>query len=187
MNVIFLDIDGVLITIHSKENEDIEKRIKILKEICEENNCKIVISSSLKNTIDEETMETNNEFINYILNCFKKYNIECIGRTPTVEKKKDNIYYISTWKEDEIRLYLYKHPEIKHYCIIDDDDLAPNNSDLNKVRKHLVKTIYYSNNKEEEGLLEEHKNKIQEILKLENEISKLINIKKRNNTLKKQR
>ena len=34
----------------------------------------------------------------------------------------------------EIRLYLFRHPEIEHYVVIDDDDLGPNNSDLNKVR-----------------------------------------------------
>ena len=87
--------------------------------------------------------------------------------------------YISSWKEDEIRLYLYRHPEIEHYCIIDDDDLAPRNSDLNKVRNHLVKTIYYSANKEEEGLLEKHKSEVGDILKLDNDIKKLILRKQR--------
>ena len=41
----------------------------------------------------------------------------------------------------QIRLFLFRHPEIEHYCVIDDDDLAPKKSDLNKVRKHLVKTL----------------------------------------------
>lgn len=78
------------------------------------------------------------------------------------------------WKEDEIRLYLFRHPDIDHYCVIDDDDLAPYDSDLNKVRDHLLTTIYYSDNPEEEGLLYEHKEKIGELLQKENEIRKLV-------------
>ena len=182
MNVIFLDFDGTLNTIHYSSNNDIERRIKILSDICKEYDCKIVIEASSKDSIDEETMETNNEWLKFIFDCFNKYNIECIGRTPNVEKKLSNHSYISCWKEDEIRLYLYRHPEIDHYCIIDDDDLAPRNSDLNKVRNHLVKTIYYSNNPEEEGLLEKHKSKVGKILKKDNEIKKLV--LRKNNKIK---
>ena len=80
------------------------------------------------------------------------------------------------WKEDEIRLYLYRHPEILHYCIIDDDDLYDLNkkSDLDKVRDHLVKTVYYSDNHEEEGLLPKHKYLIKDVLRKQNEIGKLV-------------
>lgn len=172
MNVIFLDFDGVLDTIHYKTDVDIEKRIKILADICYECDCKIVIEASAKSAIDEETLETDEEWIKKILSLFKKYNIECIGRTPNVEKKTSECSYLTMWKEDEIRLYLFRHPEIKHYCVIDDDDLGPNNSDLNKVRAHLVKTLDYSENPKEEGLLEAHKEGVLKALKLENEIRK---------------
>ena len=58
------------------------------------------------------------------------------------------------------------HPEINHYCVIDDDDLAPRNSDLNLVRDHLITPLYYSEeNPEEEGLLASHKELVGEILK----------------------
>ena len=43
MNVIFLDFDGVLDTAHYKSLVDIERRIKILADICKEYNCKFVI------------------------------------------------------------------------------------------------------------------------------------------------
>lgn len=176
MNVIFLDFDGVLNTVHYSSNEDIEKRIKILADICHTYDCKVVIEASAKDAIDEETMETDSKWIQYIFDCFNKYGIICIGRTPKVEKRLNSYSYIPIWKEDEIRLYLYCHPEIKHYCIIDDDDAIPI-SDLNKVRNHLVKTINYSNNKEEEGLLEKHKLEVGKILKKENEMLKIIEIK----------
>ena len=165
MNVIFLDFDGVLNTIHYSSDSDIEKRIVILSEICKEYDCKIVIEASLKNTIDEKTMETSNEYVNLIFNLFEKYGIECIGRTPSIRKQLSTSSYTPIWKEDEILLYLQNHPDIKHYCVIDDDDLAPHNSDLNKVRNHLVKTIFYSNNPHEEGLLEKHKEEVGIVLK----------------------
>ena len=174
MNVIFLDFDGVLDTIHYDSKNDIEKRIKILADICHEYNAKIVIEASAKNLIDEETMEVKNEWVKYIFHLFEKYGIECIGRTSNVIKRYNNNFYTSIWKEDEIRLYLFRHPEIEHYCIIDDDDLAPHNSDLNKVRNHLLKTIYYSDIPEEEGLLPKHKEEIGKILKKENKIRQLI-------------
>lgn len=53
-NVIFLDFDGVLITYHYQSDKDIERRIKILADICNYYDCKVVISSSMKNTIHEE-------------------------------------------------------------------------------------------------------------------------------------
>lgn len=174
MNVIFLDFDGVLDTMHYSNNIDIEKRIQILANICKEYDCKVVIEASSKDAIDEETLKTHSEWIKFIFACFDKYGIKCLGRTPNIKKKYNDNSYTSIWKEDEIRLYLYRHPEIEHYCIIDDDDLAPHSSDLNKVRNHLVKTIYYSSNPEEEGLLEKHKLEVGQILKLDNEIKKLI-------------
>ena len=60
--------------------------------------------------------------------------------------------------------------EVEHYCVLDDDDRGPNNSDLKKVKDHLVRMVYYSHNADEEGLLESHKEEIGEILKKENEV-----------------
>ena len=175
MNVIFLDFDGVLCTYSCQSDEEIESKIKILADICHEFNCKIVIEASAKIAINEDNMEIESDWVNFIFDMFKKYKIECIGRTPNVCKRYNDYTYTSMWKEDEIRLYLYRHPEIEHYCIIDDDDLQLfNNSDLNKVKEHLVRTLYYSKNGDEEGLCASHKEKIKEILKKENKIRNLV-------------
>ena len=174
MNVIFLDFDGVLYTVHNESKEMVEERIRILSKFCIEYNCKVVISASIKEAIDEDTMHTYNDSIKFIFDCFKKYNIDCIGRTPSIVRKVNDCSYISIWKEDEIRLYLFRHPEIDHYVVIDDDDMYPYNSDLNKVRNHLVKTIYCSKNPDEEGLLEKHMYDVGRTLKEDNEIKKLI-------------
>ena len=183
MNVIFLDFDGVLDTVHYSSNEDVEKRVRILSEICKDYDCKVVIEASAKDAIDEETMEVYGEWVKFIFKLFKKYGIECIGRTPNVEKKTSNYSFVPMWKEDEIRLYLFNHPEVEHYCVIDDDDLGPKYSDLNKVRDHLLQTIYYSDNPDEEGLLESHKEEVGKILKKDNEMKKLSS--KRGNNKKK--
>lgn len=91
MNVIFLDFDEVLNTFHYNSLEDIEKRIRILADICKDFNCKVVIEASFKDVIDEETLEViNSSWINKIFELFKKYKIECIGRTPNIEKKLMN-------------------------------------------------------------------------------------------------
>ena len=175
MNVIFLDFDGVLETIHYDSLDDVERRIKILAEICKEYDCKIVIEASAKEAIDEETLEVaEGSWVNNIFKLFKKYKIECIGRTPSVEMKTGPNSYISIWKEDEIIKYLQEHPEIEHYCIIDDDDtkniMHCKKSDLDKVRDHLVETIYDSNNPEEEGLLPKHKEEVGKVLRKDNDI-----------------
>lgn len=181
MNVIFLDFDGVLDTIHYNSLEDIEKRIKILADICKEYDCKVVIEASAKDAIDEETLQIEEEsWVNDIFKLFKKYGIECIGRTPNVTIKIGEYSSISMWKEDEIIKYLQSHPEIEHYCIIDDDDIkniCHGKSDLDKVRDHLVETIYCSDNKEEEGLLPRHKEEVGRILKKENNIKNIISKK----------
>ena len=174
MNVIFLDFDGVLETIHYDSLDDVERRIKILAEICKEYDCKIVIEASAKEAIDEETLEVaEGSWVNNIFKLFKKYKIECIGRTPSIEIKTGPNSYISIWKEDEIIKYLQEHPEIEHYCIIDDDDTKSmhwKKSDLDKVRDHLVETIYDSNNPEEEGLLPKHKEEVGKVLRKDNDI-----------------
>ncbi|MBE6161365.1 MAG: hypothetical protein E7158_04015 [Firmicutes bacterium] len=165
MNVIFLDFDGVLFTSHNNTQEQIEKRISILGDICKEYNCKVVIESSHKYDLDE-FLNTKIEWLENIFELFDKYGIDCIGKTPSVQKRI-GCAIIEIWKEDEIELYLNEHPEIEHFCIIDDDDLGPNNSDLNKFRDHLVQTTFYSDNYEEEGLLEIHKKQVGKVLMLD--------------------
>ena len=77
------------------------------------------------------------------------------------------------WKEDEIILYLQEHPEIEHFCVIDDDDLTKNyhrKSDLDKVRNHLVSPDEFNFEQPElEGLQPYHKKEVGKKLQLENE------------------
>lgn len=172
INVIFLDFDGVLDTGHYMSNEDVEKRIAILADICKTHNCKVVIEAAAKGALDEEIMQGTNKWVSFLLSCFNKYGIECIGKTPTISKDGKDL-----WKGDEIIEYLRRHPEVEHYCIIDDDDtknmLHWKTSDLDNVRDHLVETIHNSDeHPEEEGLLPRHKEEVGKILQKENKHKK---------------
>ena len=129
INVIFLDFGGTLyglsdhrLTDPKEQQARLEKRIAVLAEICNKYNCKAVISAGAKNAINEYTMEIDEdaEYIKEIFELFKKYGIECIGVTPHVSKRKIDGTYYEQWKEDEIILYLIRHPEIAHYCVLDD-------------------------------------------------------------------
>lgn len=170
MNVIFLDFDGVLNTYHLSSDEDIEKRIKLLSKIVKKYDCKIVIEASCKRDIDEDTLEVDDDckWIKYVMALFKKYDIEVIGRTTNLKRRISNYTYLDMWKDDEIRLYLFRHPEIEHYCIIDDNDFH----DLEQSKDYLVQTKNFCDNYVEEGLLEKHDFEVKKILSKENNIRK---------------
>lgn len=156
MNVIFLDFDGVLITKNGDSFSDIESRIKILAEACLKGDANIVISSSIKDVIDDNKLASPIGWVDDILNLFAKYGIKCIGKTKTVSKRIGKLFIASS-KEDEILLYLNEHPEVSNYCVIDDDNLV-------LLEDNLINTLYSSSDPNEEGLLEEHVNKILNIL-----------------------
>ena len=188
MNVIFLDFDGVIDTHYYQSNEQMEEKIKILADICHTYDAKVVIEASAKDAINEETMEMEEGWVKDIFNLFEKYDIDCVGRTPNVRKydSHNRSSYVSMWKEDEIRLYLMRHPEIDHYCVIDDDDLTAmhRKSDLDKVRNHLVVTKdFLETNPKDEGLQLYHKEEVGKILEKENDIKKLVLKYKKNSDI----
>ena len=182
MNVIFLDFDGVINTFNRnlapiEEENAPEERVKILGEICKKYDCKVVIISAHKEDIDEETLETDVEWIQKLFELFKKYEIEVIGRTPCLERESGKPYehYLTPiWKEEEISLYLEKHPEIEHFCVLDDDDLVTipdrkkgdfSRSDLNMYREYLISPLIYSDtDPKEAGLQESHIEEVGKIL-----------------------
>lgn len=179
MNVIFLDVDGVLNGSHSSwehlkmRREGIktpnidEDKIKILSEISNELDCKIVLSTSWK--LEKEYFDYEkeayvfNKNLAYLLDLFDKYNIEFIGYTPNVGRYRKTINKDEMWKENDIRLYLYKHPEVEHFVVIDDETY-----DLKKLKDHLIITKYIGNSSSEEGLTINHKDEIRKILAREN-------------------
>lgn len=119
MKVIFLDFNGVLDTYENMDeiNEDNLRRLKHIVDITDS---KVVISSSLKNSYYYTGYFTNH--MKYIMNEIKHIGIEIIGITPKAENR-----------EEEIKLYLKKHPEVEAFCILDDD------YEMESLKENLVK------------------------------------------------
>ena len=187
MKIIFIDFDGVMNTLQDKHDywnniiseetmkERELKRIKILADACRKYDAKVVIESAHKDRIDEDTLETDVDWIREFLDKLKDNGIEVVGRTPCLEEFREDYKDLPPiWKEYEILEYLNRHPEVEHYCVIDDDDLVSipareegdfSRSDLNKVRDHLL-AIYPTglDGKFDNGLQESHKEEIGKIL-----------------------
>ena len=169
MNVIFIDIDGTLNGLHyidekhrRNDFESInveEDKLVTLKHICDRTNSSVVLSSTWKMSWGEEE-EPQNKYLKELLELFKKYGIPFYGKTPTIEKRINEYKYISTWKEYEIKAYLDSHPEIEHFCIIDDYL-----DDLESFRDYVVKTEEYTKDGENEGLMPYHEEEAVRIMK----------------------
>ena len=156
MNIIFLDIDGVLnnqdyiIEIHPKVLElyskkdydessllrlkrlmmDIDKKkVKILKEIIKETNSFVVVISSWK------TLGT----FPYVRRELIKMGIPIIDVTDDYNSNRG----------EGIKNYLKNNDNIKNYIILDDEIFEDYDEEL---LSHLVKTSFY-----EDGLTEVHK------------------------------
>lgn len=131
MNIIFLDIDGVLNS-HRKLEEVYNKThkphsgyqypfdensLKNLKRLVEETDSKLVITSVWRK--DEEGRDT-------LINALKEYELDqyIIGYTPILNKRRGI----------EIQAYLEQLDYIPNFIILDD------NSDMEALINHLVKT-----------------------------------------------
>ena len=164
MNILFIDVDGVLNTYNyfiKNINSDINidrKKVKILKQICDITNSKVVLSSAWKEGFTNNFIPISENAI-ILKQIFDEENIPIIGRTPTVPKI-NKLSYNPIWKEYEIKKYLDKHNEINHFCIIDDETI-----DLKSYINYLVQTEFYQEKEEDEGLNMNYLPKIKKILK----------------------
>lgn len=149
MNIIFLDVDGVL---NSDEfRTDMYKILKravrteeffdpvcmeCLKEIVDATDAKIVVTSSM--LINDMELLTEK---------LGEYNIEIIGKTK----------HYGGIRGTEIREWLAEHDGISNYIIIDDDYFK----DYPGLDDHIVKTSFYHGR----GLNKSHVQKAINILK----------------------
>lgn len=124
MKVIFLDIDGVLNTIYTKERingmifvED--KYIKILKEICDKTGAKVVLSSSWRSgwyDIDNGNNNTRDakDFI-ALRDKLLEFGIELFDKTPDISAMK---------RGEEIKQWLEEHKDLNITNFVIFDDMA---------------------------------------------------------------
>ena len=107
MKVIFLDFNGVLDTYEEFDVID-KSNLYILIDAINLTDSKVVITSSNKDYF-YRTGKHNSLMLN-LINVLYENNIEVLGYTKKLGSR-----------EEEIIDYLISHPEIEHYCIIDDD------------------------------------------------------------------
>lgn len=169
MKVIFLDIDGVL------NSEDLARRriehdklwndqknevydfidenaVKIVTDICQKYDIKLVISSSWRSWTLEDTINDFSQPRYKILHPLIKY---IIGVTPRIYIEYEDGSSEHVERGIEIKDWLEKHNDIETYCIIDDDCDMLQEQTLN-----FVQTNFWH------GLTSEHLPKIKSILKL---------------------
>ena len=119
MKVIFLDFNGVLDTYENMDTID-EINLHILINAIKKTEAKVVITSSNKNVFYR--IGKHNKIMINLLNTLKQNNIEILGITK----------YLNT-REEEILDYLKTHPQITHYCILDDDYI------FESMKEHQIK------------------------------------------------
>lgn len=138
MNILFLDVDGVLncqTFYKERSHKDIEIdtwRISLLNTLCKDNDIQVVISASMRKSHDLEELR---EF-------FKSYGatFNIIGLTPTLrfpEACRGN--EIALWIKDNQELLDEKYYNFRSYVILDDDSDM-----LYKQRNHLFLCDNYS-------------------------------------------
>ena len=170
MNTLFLDVDGIL-TYSDYENKetaniDVEK-VKILKEICDKGNAKVVISSSWRG------WETYTPKIYHtLISILKKYDIDVLGDTPHIETEfesevsqtialttLEDLPYLKvkhgTGRAAEIQKWISEH-DVDDFVILDDEDFDWSDYEYDK---HWVQPSWFDG-----GLQREHVNKAIEIL-----------------------
>ena len=107
MKVVFLDFNGVLDTYDEFDVID-KSNLYVLVDAINLTDSKVVITSSNKDYFYRNG--NHNLVMENLINTLSEYNIEVFGYTKKLNSR-----------EEEILDYLCTHPEIEHYCIIDDD------------------------------------------------------------------
>lgn len=131
MKILFLDFDGVVSTFEKGWRLDDEK-LSLLKEIIDETNAKIVVSSSWKVGYDDV-----DKFIETLGGRRKSETIKNNGNM--FQWFCNNIYDITDsngpWRGDEIQRWIvYHQDEIETYVILDDDSDMRENQLFNFVQ-----------------------------------------------------
>lgn len=154
MNIVFLDIDGVLNSMPYFEsikgkrsrthNEIDERHLPYLQRIVKENNAHIVLSSTWRD-LDDINNPTCYAMWQYLIDTLAKYDLTIMSKTPIIDQirpleiktwlanRKDNIKWISI--EDDWNEELYEEYGIGG---------------------HLIETKFYPKDISEAGLLEKH-------------------------------
>lgn len=185
MNVIFLDIDGVLngynfwtdlgwkivCSTNCKKIKDLyreitdsfgihKRKVRLLAKIVHKTNAKVVLTSSWRNKIWNTSYDKTEGNVRKLLDLFKKYNINIFGIVPKLPDG-DRCDEISKWLSDH-------KEEVDNFVILDDErSMLENFVDKGLVQTSSVKEgeLIMGYWKENTGLKRKHVKQACEILK----------------------
>lgn len=139
MNVIMLDIDGVLNYFDCKARcgpylgiED--DKVKLLKQIVDATDAKIVLSSTWRLGINNQGKHLENH-IPYLKEKLGKYGLEIYDKTEYLGSRGD-------FRGKEINEWLTRHPEVDQWVVLDDEWFIDFN--MYDIPRHLVQTWFYT-------------------------------------------
>ena len=133
MNTIFLDIDGVLNSLSYDQQRTLEQgnidetRLPLLKQIVDETQALIVLSSSWRKHWESNPAMCDN-IGKEIIALFAKYQLQIYDKTPRLPDGD---------RSAEIDLWLAQHGDVNAYVILDDISFG-----WGDLASHLVKTNY---------------------------------------------
>jgi len=136
MNVVFLDIDGVLNNDKTNSKTPMgftgisNSLLKNLAHFVKETNAVIVLSSTWKDEWDENPLKRTEDG-NYLHRKLRQVGISIFGK---IDESTTGSYY----RGKAIKLYLDAHPEIENYVILDDLDF--DFKDIPEIESHFVQT-----------------------------------------------
>lgn len=168
MNIIFLDIDGVLNSMayfaqnkgKGRRHSDIsDYHLKMLAEIYHTCNAKIVLSSSWRE-IDNPTNPGVYWLWEYLVDKLAEYGMEIMDKTPLLPDMNRPL---------EIKTWLDQQPNKKSIRFVSlDDDFSKERYDEYGIGDCLIKTSFYCDDVSEGGLQREHVDKAIELLRGKN-------------------
>lgn len=145
MNVVFLDVDGVLNSLPFFNNSDSElnpENVKNLEEICDRGNAVVVLASTWREL--KGVSGDAGALYERLLCTLDEYGVVVIDSTPVLRNKRP--LEIATWlKENSVDCF-----------VILDDDFPKCEYDEYGLGEFLVQTKFFCERLEDGGLQKEH-------------------------------
>lgn len=162
MNIIFLDVDGVLNSMayfeqnKGKGHIDIsDLHLQMLAKIYHTCDAKIVLSSTWRELDDESDIHVYWMY-QYLLDELARYDMEIISKTPVIDMNRPL----------EIKTWLDNRPDKENIRFVSlDDDFSKEKYDVYGIGDYLVKTEFFCNDISEGGLQQRHVEQAINILK----------------------
>lgn len=139
---IFLDFDGVITTLKSNWNLD-KAKMEMVKRICDETGAKIVISSSWRRYTLADTIEsitTNQIEKGQEPFLMPEYIVGITARMYSFKFGLREEHY-KVCRGVEIDRWLWEHPQIVNYVILDDDSDMLLRQKNNFIKTHALRGI----------------------------------------------